>query len=336
MKSANPSDIERMKQFIYGEMPDEEAQIVEEELFLDNEFFHELASLENDLIDRYVQKKLTGKELERFEKSLSQSGERQEQVKFARALQHRIAAEKKVESFSPALETSQASIWSKLSGLFNLQSSLLPSAAIGLLILLGIAVTVLLLDSYSMRQELARERSEQLRRETELSSLQENIKNAEFQINDLQKKIDEQGEQNENLIRELEERKAEIVRLKQSSEQIQRQQKNEINKPPGTVLATIISLGGRGGGAPRVLKSSAESVTVQLPIQTESEYESYEVKNAEDQEIAIDKKIISRAGKKYLIATVAAKTVKFSVIGINRERGERKIIGDFRLNVLKR
>jgi hypothetical protein len=104
---------------------------------------------------------------------------------------------------------------------------------------------------------------------------------------------------------------------------------------PG-VSPAIKSVGGsRGGAEPRVTAHDAKSVTVRLPLETETEYESYEIR-VNDKSIRANLKAVTDSGGKHLNVSLPARNITLSVWGIDRERGEEKTIAVYQLEVKSR
>jgi hypothetical protein len=329
---------EQVKQFLYGEMSEEEAQVIEERLFVDTEFFYALTSLENELIDRYVQGRLTGEELKRFERSLTKSDERREQVKNARALQRVIAERKKAASAIVPHESQRPPI---RPGLINYSSPSIRYAMAGLVVLLGVSVAWLLYANHQARQHLAEARGEQAQREREL---QKDIEDHQQQIKDLRRKLDEQIEKNKELGKVFKPHDAPPALPNpggrsgnpgsRSGGVLVGSNRNRGNG--GERSPTITSIGGRGGAEAKVINHSNKSVTVRLPLETETDYGAYEIKTDDNKIITTGERVISGQGKKYLIVRLPAKSLKFSVIGINSETGAKKTIDDYKLELAPR
>src|SRR5947207_4975215 len=83
---------ERARQYLIGEMSDEERIRFEQEYFEDDDLFEELDLVENDLTDFYVRDELSEVERAQFEKEYLISSERQEQVEVARAWTQHVAS----------------------------------------------------------------------------------------------------------------------------------------------------------------------------------------------------------------------------------------------------
>src|SRR4029453_8862861 len=69
--------------YLLGQLPDEEAQRMDEASIADDEFVSHLRVVEHDLVDAYVSGTLAGEQLERFESHYLASPRRRENVMFA-------------------------------------------------------------------------------------------------------------------------------------------------------------------------------------------------------------------------------------------------------------
>lgn len=82
-----------LRQYLLGELTQEECSRVEERLFLNSDYFQQLQAAEDDLVDDYVYEELPLIDRERFETHfLSQHGH-SEDIKIARALKMYVSAE---------------------------------------------------------------------------------------------------------------------------------------------------------------------------------------------------------------------------------------------------
>lgn len=310
---------EQMKQYLYGELSEAEAQAIEERLFADEEFFYELNCLENDLIDKYAQGRLNNEELKRFEKSLTKSDERRIQVKNARALHRYIKERKSATTPVIVLENQARPVGSPLFSLFGFQSSVMRYAMVGLLIFLGIAGVWLLYDNSRIRQELARVQNK-------------HIEDARQQIESLQRQINEQKGRNEELLAQMSERDSRLRQLEQELETLRRHNQTLAFIAPPTIR---LAGGSRGRAEPELINYDTKSVTVRLQIETEIDYESYQIRENQ-KTIHENLKALIDSGKKYLDVTLPARTITFSVWGIDRTRGAEKEIATYDLVVKKK
>src|SRR5581483_3849889 len=87
-----------MVQYLYGELPSEEAAEFEDSYLKDTAVFHELVALENEMVDRYVLGEIAGDEQEKFERAFLADPSRRQTVEIARSLLTYSAAEENVLS----------------------------------------------------------------------------------------------------------------------------------------------------------------------------------------------------------------------------------------------
>lgn len=292
---------EQLKQFLYGELTEEEAQAIEELLFADSEVFNELTSLENDLIDSYVLGKLEGAELVAFEQSLAKSEERRGKVNHARALQRYINERKKAVPVTVP-ETPSRSIWSALQKTFRVQARALQFAIALVILVLGAGGAWLLFDDYRLRQELARMQT--------LRSEEEGVlQNTRREVENLQRRVNEQKDQ------------------LASKEAQQPGQTSEF------AYAATIDLENVAGGAAPTVKRGKHLVTLELPLDIDNDYQTYEITDKQYHKIASRRRVVSRSGKKYLVVVLPVKSLTFQVLGINSGQAPRIIGGDYHLEI---
>lgn len=77
---------ESLRRYLLGSLPPEEIAALEERLLTDTVFYDELLMVEDELIDHYLSGEQSGAERESFEAHFSLAPERQQKVRFARAL----------------------------------------------------------------------------------------------------------------------------------------------------------------------------------------------------------------------------------------------------------
>lgn len=349
------SQIEEMKRYLFGEMSGEESEIIEERIFDDTDFFDELTDLENDLVDRFVCKKLLGEDLARFELSLSKIPERREKIANARALQTIIAEEKSKSIAVVAVP----SFWEKISSFFNLQIPTLKLAAGALAILLVCAAAFLLYRNWQARNEFADiERQKQQRIELEekenrlkdddeeikrLELEEERLKNQENnnptensnidstenpiqpnQEKELRKQIEEKKNQREERRKQIEEDRKKLV--------VPPTQRKEV-KPQNEVLAvSILSFRGDFNPTAKIDKINGEQkIILTVPVPLDKNYESIEVRSIN----GTDKKPIPE-GAKFIVFYLPPNDTPIDVQVTERNsNGDSKSIGRFRLEVKK-
>lgn len=82
-------DRDGLRQYLLGQVAGDQQEITEKRLLTDDEFFEELEIAEDELIDEYLSNELSSEQRQRFEQFFLISPERQDQLKFARALAQR-------------------------------------------------------------------------------------------------------------------------------------------------------------------------------------------------------------------------------------------------------
>lgn len=80
-------DTQKLKKYLFGELSAAETETFDELSFTDENFGADLKAAENDLIDTYLNKALSGAHLKKFESVYFATQHRREKVEFARALQ---------------------------------------------------------------------------------------------------------------------------------------------------------------------------------------------------------------------------------------------------------
>jgi CHAT domain-containing protein/Tfp pilus assembly protein PilF len=83
----------RLRKYLLGELNEAEQQVLEEELLAGVELFDLLDVVEDELFDDYLDSRLKGAELERFESFFLLSPERQRKLSFAMAMRRHVSAE---------------------------------------------------------------------------------------------------------------------------------------------------------------------------------------------------------------------------------------------------
>ena len=89
---------ELLRQYLLGNLSQEKSAPLEARLLSDSHFYQELLVTEDDLVDQYVEDRLSGAERESFELHFMIPGERRQKVSFARALRRYINLNEGAES----------------------------------------------------------------------------------------------------------------------------------------------------------------------------------------------------------------------------------------------
>jgi hypothetical protein len=89
---------ESLRQYLLGRLPPEEIAALEERLLADTVFYDELLMVEDELIDQYLSGDQSPAERESFEAHFTLAPERQQQVRFARALKKYLSRTNEAEA----------------------------------------------------------------------------------------------------------------------------------------------------------------------------------------------------------------------------------------------
>lgn len=89
--STPPTSHETIKSYLLGQMREQDEFDVEARLFTDREFYDELSIVEDELIDQYLGGAMSDADRESFESHFVSSPERQQKVRFARALKKYVS-----------------------------------------------------------------------------------------------------------------------------------------------------------------------------------------------------------------------------------------------------
>ena len=83
-------DQRSLKQYLLGQLSQEEQKQLEVRLLTDQQFLEELLMVEDDLIDDYLDDSLSEQEREKFEQHFLSTTERREELSFAKALRRYV------------------------------------------------------------------------------------------------------------------------------------------------------------------------------------------------------------------------------------------------------
>lgn len=103
-----PEHLRAIKQYLLGELDSESRERLEEKLMTDDVRFEELLIAEDELIDEYLTDSLTLSECEHFLQYFLSTPERQQKLRFAKALRRYTAAATATESPDSAISTPPA------------------------------------------------------------------------------------------------------------------------------------------------------------------------------------------------------------------------------------
>ena len=127
---------EQLVRYLLGELPEEEMLKLEETYFLDEGAFNDLQAAERELIDRYLERRLSEHERHKFETFFLSSPARKERLRFARSFRRYLSVRKDGER-----RTSLGGLHDPISRIrefFTAPTAILAS----ILLVIGIAIAV--------------------------------------------------------------------------------------------------------------------------------------------------------------------------------------------------
>ena len=86
-------DHNRIRLYLLGKLADSEKEQIEQELLANDDFFEEILIVEEELADEYVAGQLSREERADFESNFLATPERQQNLRFAQALNRYVTAE---------------------------------------------------------------------------------------------------------------------------------------------------------------------------------------------------------------------------------------------------
>lgn len=140
----------KFEEYLLGELTEDEQAELEEQLFVDDEFFAMLQAAEMEMIDRYVRNAMSGSERRKMEAKYIVTPERREKIAEARAFH------KELEAIRPREVKVENTSW--LGNIFSGWSLAMPQMQYvsgGLIVALALTVGWLLYDRAMMQNELA-------------------------------------------------------------------------------------------------------------------------------------------------------------------------------------
>ena len=334
------SQTEEMKRFLFYEMSEKEREAIEDRFFEDSDYFYELSELENDLVDSYARGDLKGNDLIRFEKSLTKSPDRREQIKNARALQTLIAEEKPATAPVVVAPT----LWERIAAFFTIKMSVMQYATGALAILLACTTGFLFYRNWQTRQEFARLQNEKQQEANEKNNLQEQIDRIQQERQDLAKQLEDSRGEKESIQAEYDKKQAQIEQLQRQRDNLPReknipQQNPQEIAPPKPFLAFSIIPTGRGGSdvSPTVrtiIRNGKQLARVTVPLPAGKDYGSYEITTPSEK--LIKGAIVERAKSFTFDLSPEDKDFEIKVNERANTRGGSEILGTFRLEPKQR
>ena len=129
--SLNRNDLNMIRQYLLGQLAEEEQQAIEQRLLTEDALFEELEVTEDELFDEYVADELTPVDRKQFEQYFLSTPERQRELKFAAGLYQCVAKKTLPDDANPrSVAVNQGSWLERTSLAWRGQTQLFRMAAI--------------------------------------------------------------------------------------------------------------------------------------------------------------------------------------------------------------
>lgn len=145
-------------QYLLGKLSEQELAEFEAHCFEDDDLFHEVSDLENDLIHSYLRGELSKTEREEFEKGYLISPARRRKVEFAQGLEQRLFGSNELQGPS---EKHQLPSGGAAPAYFAFQNRTMRFVSVGAALVAVVAITWLLIINHKLNGELGQMRTQQ-------------------------------------------------------------------------------------------------------------------------------------------------------------------------------
>jgi hypothetical protein len=316
-----------MVRYLFEELTEEEQIQIEELFFTDNQYFEQLRSVEDALIDDYAQGTLTEHERRKVEGLLLSSPRQAREIEFVRDLIGYISENPTAElkGLNPT-QIERPGKWKALSALLRIRN---PEKRLALAITLLIIVIALFMAVWNPALQ---------RKIGEMGAKQEAPEKSDQQ---LQQQIDEVKESREALVRELENERRKRDQLEQEMA-ILREYQPLISKDETVTLDLKPDSLSRAGGEIKTMqmRPNVAQVRIRITLGKGYDYKSYGVviKTFDDRPVWVRDHIsLSRTNPGKLVITLSARILNsddytLSLRGIT-ETGSVEEIGGYSFRV---
>lgn len=186
----------KLRQYLLGELNEQERESLAEKYFVEEELFNELLEIENELFDQYVRDELSPIEKKQFASYIQSLPDGNFKLATAQALSQASASEKASTTIREESIVESASLWQSIRNLFFGRQNVFQYAMASLL-LIALASVVYF---YIYQRQLQKE-NEQLR--ARVSQSEKDKENLDQQAKDTEHEKSEQQERIEQLEEEL-------------------------------------------------------------------------------------------------------------------------------------
>jgi hypothetical protein len=247
-----------IKNYLLGELPDEETEELEERLFIDDDLFQELQVVEMSMLDSYVRKTIAEDEIERFEKNYLVTLERRKRVVQSEIFHDAVKAMRPAPVMSAERET--ASWFKRLFGDFGFSLPAMQYAAVGLIAVMTLTLIWLVYDRQQKERELLLAQNQIA--ETE-ALLKEQLASREKELED--RLIQQRNDEAETLSA-LE---AEIAQLRRQLEEVDRRRPSDLPKDKPLIATVFFPVARSIGASPPIkltVANEMKALNLQIPV----------------------------------------------------------------------
>jgi hypothetical protein len=207
-----------MTRYLLGELAETEQGAIEERLFLDDDWFDRLRVVEMELIDDYVQGRMSGADRTEFERAFLTTPERMQKVTNAKALlRHVEKLERRVSIVKPE---SSAGFWQTLTGYLSFQSPAMQYAMAAAVLLMTVGASWLVYDRVRLAQQLDSARNQQAVQTHEEQIIRAQRAELQKELDNKQSELQRLSVESQGKDKELEGLKNEIAALRQRWENL--------------------------------------------------------------------------------------------------------------------
>lgn len=308
-----------IRQYLLGELPEEEQTQLEEQYFADDSLYSELRIIERDLIDSYVGGKLSSADHKRFESHFLLSPQRRQRVEFARAFTESISDIQSIPAPSTATKKS-VSWW---------RSLLQPLRADNWRMALATAVLLLVVGGVFLMIQILQLQHRLEQSESDRAALQKRKQELQRQIGEAKERTDQLGQDAERSRRE-----AALL-----EEELARQQSESRPEPVIASFVLVPSLVRESDETKRlVIPREAKLVRLRLLVEGD-EYKSYraEIRTVGGREVS--RPLPTKSGKTVVLKLAAHLLAEGDyLVTLNgvAARGDIEAAGKYFFRVLRR
>jgi hypothetical protein len=206
-------DTRLLLEYLYGELDESEEARIEEAYFTDDDFYEQLAAVENDLIDRYVQNTLTESGRREFEEKYLTTPLRHRKVEVSQNLINLIIA----APVALPRAVVRLSRWQTFLAFLRQRNMFLQLSFASALLLMMAGALWLQRERVRLRDELQQTQASLRQKEQDLQRQQAEQDKIVAQLKEATQREQVQNESNEQLLQRLQEQEQSAQKARQES-----------------------------------------------------------------------------------------------------------------------